>query len=302
MSKENIGSQTKVFISYSSVDRPFAERIVADFKRHGIHVWYDAWEMKVGDSLTRKIQDGIQESSYLAIVLSPNSVKSRWVRVELQAALNKEIERDSVFVLPILYKKCDLPAFLSDKIYADFSSDYHKGFQQLLLSLGRSVASATVDENELLSKITMGLMVEKLGQFSALELSSLISMMEDRFGIPAAAEDAPSEESSREVVPEDILAFLSDGQKVAAIKRYRQIHGCGLKEAMDAVEGIQKTLKTPYSAGVGDDLDVATKIELAQAYEEMGDHEGARELLGEIASEGSARQCAYAQQKLRQLE
>ncbi|MEW6164485.1 MAG: FimV/HubP family polar landmark protein [Pseudomonadota bacterium] len=51
-----------------------------------------------------------------------------------------------------------------------------------------------------------------------------------------------------------------------------------------------------------DDPEVATKLELAQAYEEMGDREGARELLNEVLSEGSPAQQAAARARLDQLE
>lgn len=50
-----------------------------------------------------------------------------------------------------------------------------------------------------------------------------------------------------------------------------------------------------------DNPEVATKLELAQAYEEMGDLEGARELLKEVANEGSETQQAKAREKLDQL-
>jgi pilus assembly protein FimV len=51
----------------------------------------------------------------------------------------------------------------------------------------------------------------------------------------------------------------------------------------------------------GDNADVTTKLELAQAYEEMGDREGARELLEEVIQEGSARQQELARAKLATL-
>lgn len=51
-----------------------------------------------------------------------------------------------------------------------------------------------------------------------------------------------------------------------------------------------------------DDPEVATKLELAQAYEEMGDREGARELLNEVLSEGSPAQQALARTRLDQLD
>lgn len=51
----------------------------------------------------------------------------------------------------------------------------------------------------------------------------------------------------------------------------------------------------------GENADVTTKLELAQAYEEMGDREGARELLEEVIQEGSARQQELARAKLATL-
>lgn len=56
------------------------------------------------------------------------------------------------------------------------------------------------------------------------------------------------------------------------------------------------------AGGEGDNPDVATKLELAQAYEEMGDKEGARELLQEVLHEGSARQQGQARDKLAALD
>jgi pilus assembly protein FimV len=47
--------------------------------------------------------------------------------------------------------------------------------------------------------------------------------------------------------------------------------------------------------------EVATKLDLARAYEDMGDHEGARELLQEVMAEGSAEQKATAQGMLAKL-
>jgi predicted nucleotide-binding protein len=74
-----------VFISYSSKDRDFAERLAADLRASGVGVWFDQWEIKVGDSITQKINDGIHDNDYLAVVLSPDSVASDWVRKSFPA-------------------------------------------------------------------------------------------------------------------------------------------------------------------------------------------------------------------------
>ena len=59
------------------------KKIVESINSHGIHVWFDEWEINVGDSITSKIQDGLQESSLLVIILSTNSTCSPWVKKEL---------------------------------------------------------------------------------------------------------------------------------------------------------------------------------------------------------------------------
>jgi tetratricopeptide (TPR) repeat protein len=122
----------KVFISYSSHDRSFAEKLAKDLSGMGVGVWFDQWEMGVGDSLIEKISEGIENNDFLAIILSPFSIESSWVNKELRTALCREIEQKSVFVLPILYQDCKIPMFLKEKIYADFRVDYENGLKKIL--------------------------------------------------------------------------------------------------------------------------------------------------------------------------
>jgi hypothetical protein len=127
--------QRDVFISYCRQDRSFAERLARDLVTHGLSVWWDQWELQVGDSLIAKIEGGIQSSSWLAVVLSPASVESSWVRRELNGAMATEISEERVIVLPLLLADCQLPAFLRDKFCADFRESYTTGLELLLLKL-----------------------------------------------------------------------------------------------------------------------------------------------------------------------
>ncbi len=85
-------------------------------------------------------EEGLKKTKYIGIVLSPRSIKSSWVERELDIAINREISTGEVAVLPLLYEKCDLPAFLKGKMYADFTSatDYDEGIQKILRRLKRS--------------------------------------------------------------------------------------------------------------------------------------------------------------------
>lgn len=121
-----------VFLSHSSKDKPFVSRLATDLKSKGVPVWFDQWELKVGDSLSERIEHGVSQSGWLAVVISNNSVNSDWVRKELRAAQARELRDKSVFVLPIIIDNCEIPLFLLDKLYADFRTSYEQGMEALL--------------------------------------------------------------------------------------------------------------------------------------------------------------------------
>lgn len=127
-----------IFLSHNSEDKPFVRELKSRLEAQGVKdVWLDEAEIMVGDSLTKKIEEGLKRTRYIGVVLSPKSVKSAWVERELEIAINREISTGEVVVLPLLYEKCDLPAFLSGKLYANFTSpaDYDKGVAKLLRRL-----------------------------------------------------------------------------------------------------------------------------------------------------------------------
>ena len=111
-----------IFLAHSSKDKMFARKLASRLTQAGVKVWIDEAQIRVGDSLLDKLEHGIKNSDYLGVILSPDSVNSKWVRKELQMAQTLEINQQVVKVLPILYKNCDIPLFLSDKVWADFTT------------------------------------------------------------------------------------------------------------------------------------------------------------------------------------
>ncbi|MCJ7662052.1 MAG: toll/interleukin-1 receptor domain-containing protein [Anaerolineales bacterium] len=59
-----------VFISYSHADSKFVNELADKLNASGVDVWIDKWKIKVGDSITGKINDGIGSSDFLIVVLS----------------------------------------------------------------------------------------------------------------------------------------------------------------------------------------------------------------------------------------
>jgi hypothetical protein len=127
-----------IFLSHNYADKPFVRRLAADLDNQGIPYWLDEAEIKVGESLIEKIRAGIDKVDFVAVVLSPNSVASPWVQKEVDVAMNQEIMNRRVKVLPLMYRKCELPGFLLGKRYADLSEDdrYVAALEDLIRSVG----------------------------------------------------------------------------------------------------------------------------------------------------------------------
>ena len=132
--------KTKIFLSHSSKDNNFVEELAKKLSADGYSVWYDEWEIKVGDSIVQKINEGISESDFLIVVLSKNSVNSKWVKEELNVSTLKNIQSNGVFILPILLDNCKIPLFLTDKKYADFSSDSKYAYGELIHAIESNIS------------------------------------------------------------------------------------------------------------------------------------------------------------------
>ncbi|MCG8344078.1 MAG: toll/interleukin-1 receptor domain-containing protein [Chlorobiales bacterium] len=124
-----------IFLSYSSDDRPIVSKVACHLLSENFPIWFDIWNMELGDSLLEKIYGGISDSFFLILFLSKSSVKSEWVMKELKAALNKEEKIQRKFLLPVLIESCDIPIEISDRIYADFSRSFTSPFEKLVLAI-----------------------------------------------------------------------------------------------------------------------------------------------------------------------
>lgn len=126
-----------IFISYSHTDKEFAEKLAAHLVKNNAHVWVDSWELNVGDSILNRVQQAIQDSSALLVVLSNASIQSEWCRKELSAGLMRELNERQVIVLPVLLEDCKIPMFLQEKMYADFRKDFDTGLKSVLDAVAR---------------------------------------------------------------------------------------------------------------------------------------------------------------------
>ena len=89
------------FISYSSHDQSFAERLYADLRLKNLRCWFAPEDLKIGDHFQDRIEASIKIFDKLIIVLSKHSVQSPWVEREVNAALERERRENRSVLFPI---------------------------------------------------------------------------------------------------------------------------------------------------------------------------------------------------------
>jgi uncharacterized protein YjbI with pentapeptide repeats len=87
------------FISYSSQDQEFADRLYSDLQAKGVRCWLASEDLKIGDPFRQRIDDAIRRYDKLLVVLSETSAASSWVESEVEAALEKERTKEGKAVL-----------------------------------------------------------------------------------------------------------------------------------------------------------------------------------------------------------
>src|SRR5713101_6925175 len=89
------------FISYSSRNKDFAERLYTDLQSKGVRCWFAPEDMKTGDKIRQRIDESIRLYDKLLLVLSEHSIASSWVEFEVEMAFAKEDEKHALVLFPI---------------------------------------------------------------------------------------------------------------------------------------------------------------------------------------------------------
>lgn len=95
-----------VFISYASEDRETVAAPLAEALRvNGLRVWYDQFELTPGKQLLQSIDEGLRESRFGIVVLSPHFFAKEWPLRELAGLYTRSIqEGQKPFIIPIWYQ------------------------------------------------------------------------------------------------------------------------------------------------------------------------------------------------------
>lgn len=121
VASQDEGKEYDVFISHASEDKDEVVRPLATaLQEKGVRIWYDEFEMRIGDSLRRKIDQGLANSRFGIVVISRAFIKKGWTNYELDGLMTKAVSGQQV-LLPIWHnitkqEVIDYSPSLADKV------------------------------------------------------------------------------------------------------------------------------------------------------------------------------------------
>jgi hypothetical protein len=139
-----------IFICHAGEDKDEIVRpMVEAFNAANISCWYDEAEIRWGDSIIQKVNEGLASASYVVVVISQSFVQKPWPEREFNAVLNQEASIGEVKVLPLIVGSeeekrniLDRYPLINDKRYLPWDGNLRSIVNELLLRLGRRATTA----------------------------------------------------------------------------------------------------------------------------------------------------------------
>lgn len=165
----------KTFISHDSRDK---ERFVKEFAeklmKKGIDVWYDDWELKLGDSLMKIFED-LPDCDVFISIISKYSINSKWVKEECDSAFIKKIENNMKFIPVILMDEdFEIPDYLGHLVQCRIHNidNYESEFDRIVADIWGDSKKPPLGDKPKYTSITPidgftqldSLIIQKLGE------------------------------------------------------------------------------------------------------------------------------------------
>lgn len=120
----------KVFFSYARADSEFALKLAENMRSAEVDIWIDQLDIPTGARWDQTVEDALKACPRFLIILSPASIASQNVMDEVAFAIDQNKK-----ILPVFYRKCDIPFRLKRLQHIDFTGNYDKALTKLLFAL-----------------------------------------------------------------------------------------------------------------------------------------------------------------------
>ncbi len=128
-----VGFEFDIFLSHSARDkavvRPLAERLRSD----GLKVWFDEWQIKPGDSIPAKIEEGLERSRVLVLCMSAHAFGSDWAQLEAGTFRFRDPLNKGRRFIPLRLDEAPIKGSLAQFLYINWlATDREQEYPKLL--------------------------------------------------------------------------------------------------------------------------------------------------------------------------
>lgn len=191
------------FISHAVEDKlAIANDLCRGLEQAGLKVWYSGIELNTGDSINKKILEGLHASRYGIVILSKNYLAKNWTMKELYLMMSKE-RRDHKVILPILYDVTAEDLTAKDIDLADrFALRAEKGVDYLVEYLVNEINKGKRQEAEAAARKGrrrwfVGIVTAVVLSGGAYTGTRLYQVSAQEYGVEATVENAIAKEESK---------------------------------------------------------------------------------------------------------
>ena len=143
-----------VFLSHSSQDKAVVRDVAERLRADGLRVWFDEWEIRPGDSIPAKIEDGLEHSRVLVFCMSASAIGSDWAQLACYTFRYRDpLNQDRCFIT-LRLDNAPLKGSLAQFLYINWLPQDREEKYPKLLEACRSPEKLAVAETKALGEIT----------------------------------------------------------------------------------------------------------------------------------------------------
>src|SRR5262245_4550719 len=86
------GQRVRVFLCHASEDKILVRRLAEDLQANGVETFFADWEIRPGDGIRQKLEEGLGACTHFVVLLTPASLVKPWVQAEMDAGFVRRIE------------------------------------------------------------------------------------------------------------------------------------------------------------------------------------------------------------------
>lgn len=112
-----------IFLSHSSLDNDFTDKLHSLLEQAGFNVWYDEKKMISNSHILTDLPKYMGDSEAFIVILSRNSCSSSWVQDEYGYARGLYDKKELKAIIPVVIDDCDIPGFYNNYKWIDCKED-----------------------------------------------------------------------------------------------------------------------------------------------------------------------------------